>query len=367
MLAYTGGTPGLRRPTLAVLGENVTAPAGVVHSLRPHPADLTVVVTATPTTHEELAVLPLLFSSEVVHRVEDRATAQRIPHVVGELLQQLTHRQTHAAAQAAAQQRLSSGTSIARQLGERLMGQFLAQAPIGALMLDGTEVIAWNQRAADVLELTEPDSVRRPVTDLFPEDQRTALHHHLTTPGQHREAEPDTVFERVRGDGTSQALRVAVRHVLDTEGRSRTLVLIEDVTDRLHAQRKLAERTSHALLTAEVAAAMTAPGPLDERLRRCVRAATDRLGADRVCIWNLNTRGELAHSICAADDTGSPETSFCQTAQRALVQQVVAARRPQLDASPPRPARTPHTSQTFPAHWPPSPLSRAESCSACCR
>nr|WP_276209312.1 SpoIIE family protein phosphatase [Streptomyces harenosi] len=240
----------------------------------------------------------------------------------------------HAAAQAQAQRRLSAGTSIDRQLGERLLGRFLTQAPIGVLMLDGDAVIAWNRRAADMLELTEPESVRRPVTGLFPEEQRTALQRHLSDSGQHRETEPDAVFERVRGDGTSQALHLAVRQVLDTEGRNRTLVLTEDVTDRLHAQRKLAERTGHALLTAEVAAAMTAPGPLDERLRRCVRAATDRLGADRVCIWTLNTRGQLAHAVCAADDAGLPDSSSCRTTQRALVEKVVAAHRPHLDVLP---------------------------------
>ncbi|MGZ3113429.1 SpoIIE family protein phosphatase [Streptomyces sp. H62] len=340
--AYTGGTPGQRRPTVVVLGEEVTAPAGVVHSLRPHPVDLVVAVTATPATDNELAVLPLLFSSDAVRRVEGGEPAQRMPHVVRELLQRLSRRQAHAAAQAAAQHQMSSGSSINRQLGERLLGQFLSQAPVGVLMLDGDAVIAWNPRAAGILELSEPDSVHRPVTDLFPEDQRTALHHHLTAPGQHRDAEPDTVFERVRGDGTAQALRMAARQVLDTEGRSRTLVLTEDVTDRLHAQRRLAERTSHALLTAEVAAAMTAPGPLDERLHRCVRAATDRLGADRVCIWTLNTRGELLHAICAENDTDPPGTSLCQTAQRALVGQVVTARRPHLDVPPPT---DPHASQ----------------------
>lgn len=340
--AHTGGTPGLRRPTVVVLGETVAAPVGVVHSLRPHSADLAVVVTATPATEATLAALPLLFSSDAVRRVEAGATARRITHVVSELLQQLSRRQAHAVAQAAAQQRLSSSTSIDRQLGERLLGQFLAQAPIGVLMLDGDAVIAWNQRAADVLDLTEPDSVRRPVTDLFPEDQRTALHCHLTAPGQRRNAEPDAVFERVRGDGTSQALRVAVRHVLDTEGRSRTLVLTEDVTDRLYAQRKLAERTGHALLTAEVAAAMTAPGPLDQRLHRCLRAATERLGVDRLCIWGLNTRGELVHAVCTEDGAESPDTSFCETTQRALVEQVVAAGRPHLDVPP---KTDPHDSQ----------------------
>jgi PAS domain S-box-containing protein len=334
VLAHTGGTPGRRRPTVAVLGEEVKAPAGVVHSLRPHPTDLAVAVTTAPATQDTLAVLPLLFPDDVVRRVESDEAAQRISRVVGELLQQLTRRRAYATAQAAAQQRLSSGTSIHRQLGERLLGQFLIQAPVGVLMLDGDEVVAWNPRAATLMELTDPDSVHRPLPELFPEDQHTALHRHLTAPDQAREAEPHAVFERVRLDGTSQALSMTVRQVLDTEGRSRTLVLTEDVTDRLYAQRKLAERTVHALLTAEIAAAMTAPGPMDERLRKCVRAATDRLGADRVCIWQLNTRGDLDHAICAEDDTASPGTSVCRTTQRALVEQVVAARRPHLDVPP---------------------------------
>ncbi|MEV5432371.1 SpoIIE family protein phosphatase [Streptomyces sp. NPDC052701] len=331
---HTAGTRGRRRPTVVVLGATVTAPVGLVHSLRPHAEDVVVAVTTTTATDGELAVLPLLFSADVVRRMPQGE--ERVPDVVGDLLRRLTHRRTHAQAQAVAQQRLTSGTSIDRQLGERLLGQFLSQAPIGVLMLDGDALIAWNRRAADVLELTEPDSVRRPVTEMFAEDQRTALRRHLAASRRRRDSEPDAVFERVRADGTSQALRIAAQQVLDTQGRSRTLVLAEDVTDRLHAQRKLAERTSHALLTAEVAAAMTAPGPLDERLRRCVRAATDRLGADRVCIWTLDARGEFAHTICAADDTESADPSPCRTAQRALVAQVVAERRPHLDV-PPRP------------------------------
>jgi PAS domain S-box-containing protein len=342
VLAHTGGTPGRRRPTVAVIGETVTAPVGVVHALRPHPADLAVAVTAVPATRQKLAVLPLLFSSDVVRRVEGSQAALRMPQVVSVLLQQLSHRRAHAAAQAAAQQHLSSSVSIDRQLGERLLGQFLSQAPIGVLMLDGDAVIAWNPRAGDILELTEPDALHRPVTDLFPEDQRAVLHRHLAASGPPGNAEPDAVFERIRGDGTSQALSMAVRQVVDAEGRSRTLALTEDVTDRLHAQRKLAERTSHALLTAEVAAAMTASGPLEERLHRCVRAATDRLGADRVCIWTLNTHGELLHVTCAENDTEHPDTSLCRTAQRTLVEQVVAARRPHLDVPP---HTDPHASQ----------------------
>jgi serine phosphatase RsbU (regulator of sigma subunit)/PAS domain-containing protein len=328
VLPLTNGTPGRRRPTVVVLGEGVTAPAGVIHTLRPHPSDLSVAVMYSFATEAKLAVLPLLFSADVVRPVQDR---QSLPGTIEELLRTLTRRRAHAATQAAAQQQLSSSAVLERQLGERLLGQFLNQAPIGALMLDGETLVAWNRRAADVLDLREPDSLHRPMTDLFPTEERTALRRHLTSPGHHRGTEPDAVFERTRPDGGPQALRIAAQHVLDTQGRARTLVLAEDVTDRLHAQRKLAERTSHALLTAEIAAAMTEPGPLDERLRRCVRAMADRLGADRLCIWTLDDQNEIAHTTCADGDAQPPATSACLETQRPLVEHILTTRRPHLD------------------------------------
>ncbi|MEE1930779.1 SpoIIE family protein phosphatase [Streptomyces sp. TRM 70351] len=332
VLAYTAGTPGGRRPTVVVLGGRVTEAVGLVHSLRPHSTDLAVVVTVTPATSVKLATLPILFPADIVRRVLEERAAY-LPAVVSDLLRRLLDRRSHAVAQAAAQRQLSTGAAIDRQLGERLLGQFLDQAPIGTLMLDGDAVIAWNRRAADTLELTEPEALHRPLTDLFPAAERTALRQHLTAHGPGRAAEPDAVFERVRPDGTSQALRIAAQQVTDTEGRSRTLVLAEDVTDRLHAQRKLAERTSHAQLTAEIAAAMTASGALNERLHRCVRAATERLGADRVCIWTLDAQGELAHTVCADGDDAPAGDSPCLSGQRHLVEQVITARRPHLDVA----------------------------------
>ncbi|MEV7676722.1 SpoIIE family protein phosphatase [Streptomyces sp. NPDC088752] len=338
--AFTSGTLGERRPTVAVLAPSVPAPAGLVHSLRPHPADLAVAVVAAPASETELAALPLLFSPDVVAQVRERT--RPLPATVAHLLHALTGRRTHAAAQAAAQQQLSAGsTTIGRQLGERLLGQFLTQAPIGALMLDGLEVIAWNRRAAEALELTEAAILHRPLTDLFPAEERPALRRHLTAAAHPHTAEADAVFERTRSDGTSQALRVAAQQVLDADGRTRTLVLADDVTDRLHAQRKLAERTSQALLTAEVAAAMTEPGSLPERLHRCVRAAADRLGADRVCIWTTDEYGRLSHTTCADSGDGQTAPNPCQDTQNHLAERILTTLRPHLDAAPP--TADPHT------------------------
>ncbi|WP_228980233.1 SpoIIE family protein phosphatase [Streptomyces sp. DH12] len=347
--AFTAGAPGERRPTVVVLAEDVPAPAGLVHSLRPHPADLAVAVVATPATEAELAVLPLLFPGDVVTRVRERT--RPLPTAVSRLLRALLDRRAHAAAQASAQQQLAAGgTTLGRQLGERLLGQFLTQAPIGALMLDGKEVIAWNRRAAETLELTEAGILHRPLTDLFPAEDREPLERHLSAAAPPHTSEADAVFERSRADGTSQALRVSAQQVLDAEGRTRTLVLADDVTDRLHAQRRLAERTGQALLTAEVAAAMTDAGPLPRRLYRCVRATAERLGADRVCIWIVDEQGQPTHTSCAEDldGDGAAGPASCGETERHLVEQVLSARgrHPDTARLPTSPYATGHDSDS---------------------
>ncbi|GAA2408350.1 hypothetical protein GCM10010420_40810 [Streptomyces glaucosporus] len=334
VLARTDGEPGGRRPTVVVVGPRLSAPVGLVHAVRPHPADLGVVVMADPATESRLAMLPVLFSAELVRRVPADG-AGRLPEEVRELLEEMAGHRAQAAALAAAQRRLAPGAGAGRERGERLLGEFLAQAPIGALMLDEDEsVIAWNRRAADVLGLTDPESFHRPLADLFPPDDRAALRRHLAASAGRVPPGPDLVFERVGPDGAGQALRIAPQQVLDLEGRRRILVLAEDVTDRLHAQRKLAERTGHALLSAEVAAAMTAAGPLPERLDRCVGATVDRLGAARVCVWTVSPSGEPEHVSCAGDDE-EDGAGVHPDRERELVGRILAEGRPHLDAAPP--------------------------------
>nr|WP_274389127.1 SpoIIE family protein phosphatase [Streptomyces taklimakanensis] len=336
-----------------VVGRRVAAPAGLIRSARPHLSDLAVAVVSTSASAAKLADLPLFFPSDLVRRVPD-TEADRLAYVARELVDGLVRRLAETAVRTVAQRQLTSGATGGRphgerrQRGERLLGALLSQAPIGALMLDrdGT-LIAWNRRAADVLELTDAHAPRRPLTDLFPTDARPALLQHLASAERHSAHDapgppgPDVVFERSRSDGTGQALRVAPQPVLDDEGHEHSLVLVEDVTDRLHAQRKLAERTGHALLSAEVAAAMTAPGPLADRLHRCARATADRLGADRACIWTLTHTGEPEPAACAdlerTDDTFRTHASHVE---RALVDRIVAERRPHLDLTPPASVRS---------------------------
>ncbi|MFN2534843.1 MAG: GAF domain-containing protein, partial [Pseudonocardiaceae bacterium] len=283
VLAHSASPAPNRGPTLVVIGRESPAPLGLAHALRPNGIDLAVIVVSTPVTQAELAPLPLLFTGEQAHQVP-AARADQLPAVARQLLEAMARRRHYTAVRAAAQRQLGVGTAISRQLGEQLFGEFLIQAPIGAIMLDDTGgILAWNHKAADILGLTEPDSLGRALADLFPPPTQTRLHQDLAHP-----TNIDAVFDRTGRDGATQSLRLAFQQVSDAQGVDRLLVLVDDVTDRVETQRLLAERTSHALLSADVAAAMTAGGALPQRLRRAAQAIVDRLDAALARVWILD-------------------------------------------------------------------------------
>ncbi|URN12558.1 hypothetical protein LUW77_15535 [Streptomyces radiopugnans] len=74
---------------MAVVGRRVQAPVGLIHALRPHPADLAAVVVATSATDSRLTTLPILFPADLVRRVPD-ARADLLPRTVRELLESLS-------------------------------------------------------------------------------------------------------------------------------------------------------------------------------------------------------------------------------------------------------------------------------------
>ncbi|WP_116045971.1 SpoIIE family protein phosphatase [Amycolatopsis palatopharyngis] len=293
-----------RGPTVVVLGRELPAPVGLVNALRPDAIKLAVIVVATPATEAKLSTLPLLFTDNHARRLPVTDVG-KLPGMVRELLANLARQAAYTDMRAVAQRQLSDGTTIAHQVGDQLFGEFLTQAPVGAVMLDDRGgLAAWNQRAAQLLELTEPGSLGLPLTAYFPPESQEPLRTRLARPEADEHAD---IFERTRAGGCPQALRLAPQRVSDGAGDERVLVVIEDVTDLLRAQRHLAERTAHAQLSAEVAAAMTAPGPLSQHLRRCAESVANRLDAARVHIWTVHPRGDTLDLVAAAgldqDDT----------------------------------------------------------------
>ncbi|WP_219416925.1 SpoIIE family protein phosphatase [Pseudonocardia nigra] len=296
VLTHLDPDAGRRGATVVLIGRELPAPVGMVHAVRPDGIDVAVLAVSTPATEAKLATVPLLFSDDQVRAIP-AARADELPAMVRRLLHGMARRAQYAGVRAAAQRQLSAGAAgIGRQVGEQMFGEFLNQAPIGAVMLDDTGgVAAWNHRAAEILDLAAPESLHHCLTALFPSPTGTRLRHHLAHP-----ADPNATFERTRPDGAAQTVRISPQQVLDTHGRERTLVLVEDVTDRVQVERQLAERTSHALLSGDVAAAVTAGGPLPVRLQKTAQATVDRLDAAFARIWVLDPVRNMLHLRASA-------------------------------------------------------------------
>ncbi|GAB2493061.1 hypothetical protein GCM10027187_70200 [Streptosporangium sandarakinum] len=352
------GPPGGRRPTLVVLGAELPAPVGLVHALRPDPRDLAVVVLTTPRNQERAAALPLLAPARLVCALPHDRLGD-LPGLARRLMEQVDRERAYAATQAAMQESLASGGPAPRQPGRHLLGAILGQALTGALLLDpGLRLVAWNRRAAGLLGLEEPGSIGRPLDGWFPAEARERLRVYLGGPpadasgtgpaGTHAPGtdpagthvsgthppgtDPsgaDPVFTRVTGDGTEQVLRLSPQPVTDPGGAEQILVLAEDVTEAVQARRALAERTGQALLSGEVAAAVTADEPLEQRLRRCVQALAGHLDGAVAAVWILDPQtGTLLLSADAVRGTVLDDRCARVPLGESTIGRIAAARRP---------------------------------------
>ncbi|GAB3110057.1 hypothetical protein GCM10027160_09820 [Streptomyces calidiresistens] len=284
-------------PTLLVVGAGVTAPAGLVGVLRDRTEGLAVALVTGPGGGADLPALTLLDPTAHITRVP-AGDPDELARVAGTLLDRLILQHEYRATRAAMQRQLLAGDEPARQPGETLFGPLHHQALIGAVAVDdGARLIGWNRKAAEILSL-RPDAVGNRFLLLFPRRTREDLREHLARAALSPTG-PD-LFERADDAGAQQILRMGAQSVTHTDGTAHTLILIEDVTHTTETRRRLAERTGHALLSGDVAAAMTTGGPLRQRLGRSARAVVDRLDIALVRIWTHDPVGNTLFPGAAA-------------------------------------------------------------------
>ena len=115
------------------------------------------------------------------------------------------------------------------------------RAPIGVVVLDGDGVIrACNARAAEVLGRSERDVAGTPLVELFDEEGRPQLRRLLASfIGSDRELAP-AVFRRGTDEGDARHVELTAVGVADRRAPGAT-VLLQDVTDRVRAERASAE------------------------------------------------------------------------------------------------------------------------------
>ncbi|MBB0243892.1 SpoIIE family protein phosphatase [Streptomyces alkaliphilus] len=294
-------------PTLLVIGAGVPAPADLLGMLRDRTEGLGVILVTGPDDGRGLPTLALLAPTAHITRVPADQPAD-LPRAARSLLDRLTLRHAYRATRAAAQRQLLLGNEPTRQPGERLFGPLHHQALLGAVAVDdAARLIGWNRRAAEILSL-RPDAVGAGFLPLFPRQAREELREHLSR-AAHSPTAPE-LFDRTAGDGAPQILRLGAQSVTDPEGTAHTLVLLEDVSRATETRRRLAERTAHALLGGDVAAAMTSGGSLRQRLQRSARAVVDRLDIALARIWLHDPVGNtLTPEIAAGPRARFPDDS----------------------------------------------------------
>lgn len=275
-------------PTLLIVGAGVPARAGLVSALQTRTRNIAVIAVTDQACSDDSSSLALLAPAErlafvAADELDGLARAAR------PLLDQLALQHTYQASRTAAQHRLTSGGEVTRQPGEQLFGPLYHQTLVGAVAVDGTgRIVAWNRKAADILSL-RAGAVGRSFPQLFPQEVRGDLGEHLDRAALFPTA--PALFERPVADGSAlQILRMSAQPVVNPDGTAYVLVMLEDVTGSTTTLRQLAERTSHALLSGDVAAAMTTSGPLRQRLQRSAQAVVDRLDAALVRVWTLDSR-----------------------------------------------------------------------------
>ncbi|WP_345478777.1 SpoIIE family protein phosphatase [Actinoplanes auranticolor] len=276
---------------VVVVGPDAADAFAVVHALQPARSRISVIVVGgTPTAG--IDPLGLMAGRHVVRIARDRLDelngliAERFAAVENER----RHRDLRATAQA---QLMASRANVQRRVGERLFGEMLARAPISVVLADlAGRIVAWNDRASRLLGLTEPAGLSSDVTQLFDDPAAVASHLGLSAPGRPDDemtgplaGDHAATFSLTKADTSRWQLRLTGQRITDDAGIARILVIAEDVTETVENQRQILRHSRQSLTAAEVAAAMTATGPLDQALRRCSNVITAQLGFAATAIW----------------------------------------------------------------------------------
>lgn len=155
---------------------------------------------------------------------------------------------------------------------------FLQLRPLGVSAVDDAGlIVAWNVRAEQFFERSEPQVLGRPFASLLPVEERPAWHALLSRAGE-LELPERLRLRRVRDDGSPQHLGITAVALGGASGESGLMLLFEDVSERVALEQEQAELFRHTV---------TALGARDEFLSVASHELRTPLTSLRLAVQSL--------------------------------------------------------------------------------
>ena len=221
-----------------VLGPQVEAPIQVAQRAYALDRALAVMIVADPEHFPQLS-RALLYTPFIGENVICRSAVQgqEIALALQDAIEVVRQRRRYRATVAAVDVRVPTVNPLQPQA--EYLERLLHYAPIGVVALDARGLIlAWNRKAGQILGGLEGQVVGTPLARLFPDPDREKVRSLVTHSASSGGEPPSEILERAAGSGRTQFVEVTVAPLPDPAAGSGSLVLLQDVTDRIAAQRE---------------------------------------------------------------------------------------------------------------------------------
>ncbi|MFN2606983.1 MAG: SpoIIE family protein phosphatase [Acidimicrobiales bacterium] len=275
-------------PVAVVLGPTVSQPARVVAGIYRRDRHLPVLVLAEEQrlsqVQKELQISPFIGRGSGC--LSTAAPSSELLAAVAEVARTSERRRAHARALARVDHRVLPDTlATDKAAASRYLGQLLDHAPVGVLTVDPEATIrGWNPMATDIIGRLARDAIGAPLTSLFRTEDAPALLQSVAD-ALSGEGSLARVLRRTGREGTEQHVELTLAAIDPSVPTLGCLVLIQDVTERVLAQRELTDRARSATVAADVGIAFTSAEELGEKLQRCAEALVQHLDAAFARIW----------------------------------------------------------------------------------